>query len=86
MIERGNAFCRDSIGLMIAWCGTSSIAALLVPIGTTAAPVLGAWHTTIGAVIISGLFTILMLTRETFRPMNELEIAYHAAYYAIPAG
>ncbi|GAB3728003.1 ABC transporter ATP-binding protein [Amycolatopsis oliviviridis] len=86
MVERGEAFCRDSIRLMIAWCGTSSIGALMVPIGTAAAVGLGAWHAATGAVSVAGLFTILMLTRETFRPMTELEAAYHSAYYAIPAG
>ncbi|MFV2110233.1 ABC transporter ATP-binding protein [Micromonospora sp. LOL_015] len=86
LVERGEAFCRDSIGLMVAWCGTSSVGALMVPIGTAAAVGLGAWHAATGAVSVAGLFTILMLTRETFRPMNELEAAYHSAYYAIPAG
>ncbi|MFD9892475.1 ABC transporter ATP-binding protein [Amycolatopsis sp. NPDC059027] len=86
MVERGDAFCRDSIGLMVAWCGTSGIAALMVPIGTTAAVALGSWHAATGVVSVAGLFTILMLTRETFRPMQELEGAYHAAYHAIPAG
>nr|WP_277351252.1 ABC transporter ATP-binding protein [Micromonospora sp. HNM0581] len=85
LIERGEAFCRDSIRLMVAWCGTSSIGALMVPIGTTAAVGLGAWHAATGSVGVAGLFTILMLTRETFRPMTELEAAYHSAYYAIPA-
>ncbi|MDG4764933.1 ABC transporter ATP-binding protein [Solwaraspora sp. WMMD406] len=86
MVERGEAFCRDSIGLMVAWCGTSSLGALMVPIGTAAAVGLGAWHAATGSVSVAGLFTILMLTRETFRPMNELEVAYHSAYSAIPAG
>jgi ABC-type multidrug transport system fused ATPase/permease subunit len=85
LVERGEAFCRDSIRLMVAWCGTSSVGALMVPIGTTAAVGLGAWHAAAGSVSVAGLFTILMLTRETFRPMHELEVAYHSAYYAIPA-
>lgn len=86
MVERGNAFCRDSIRLMVAWCATSSIGELMVPVGTAVAVGLGAWHTVAGAISVAGLFTILLLTRETFRPMNELEAAYHAAYSAIPAG
>lgn len=86
MVERGEAFCRDSIRLMVAWCGSSSIGALVVTIGTTASAGLGAWHAATGSVSVAGLFTILMLTRETFRPMHELESAYHAAYQAIPAG
>ncbi|ONI88306.1 hypothetical protein ALI144C_07045 [Actinosynnema sp. ALI-1.44] len=86
MAEGGEAFCRDSIRLMVAWCATSSVGALMVPIGTTAAVGLGAWHAVTGSVSVAGLFTILMLTRETFRPMHELEAAYHAAYHAIPAG
>jgi len=86
LVARGEAFCRDSIRLMVVWCGTSSVAALMVPIGTTAAVALGAWHAATGVVSVAGLFTILMLTRETFRPMQDLEGAYHSAYYAIPAG
>ena len=86
MVERGNAFCRDSIRLMVAWCATSSVGELMVPIGTAVAVGLGAWHTVAGSISVAGLFTILLLTRETFRPMHELEAAYHAAYSAIPAG
>ncbi|MDT0571751.1 ABC transporter ATP-binding protein [Streptomyces sp. DSM 3412] len=86
LVERGEAFCRDSIRLMVAWCASSSVGQLLVPIGTAAAVGLGAWHAATGSVSVTGLFTILMLTRETFRPMHELEAAYHAAYSAIPAG
>ncbi|MFH0515680.1 hypothetical protein ACHBTE_00670 [Streptomyces sp. M41] len=37
MAERGEAFCRDSIRLMVAWCASSSVGQLLVPIGTAAA-------------------------------------------------
>ncbi|WP_215546393.1 ABC transporter ATP-binding protein [Amycolatopsis sp. CA-230715] len=86
MVERGEVFCRDSIRLMVAWCGSSSVGALVVTIGTTASVGLGAWHAATGSVSVAGLFTILMLARETFRPMHELESAYHAAYQAIPAG
>ncbi len=86
MVQRGNAFCRDSIRLMVAWCATSSVGELMVPIGTAVAVGLGAWHTVAGTVSVAGLFTFLLLTRESFRPMQELEAAYHAAYSAIPAG
>ncbi|WP_123601939.1 ABC transporter ATP-binding protein [Micromonospora sp. Llam0] len=85
LVDRGEAFCRDSIRLMMAWCASSSVGELMVPIGTAAAVGLGAWHAATGAVSIAGLFTILILTRETFRPMHDLEAAYHAAYSAIPA-
>jgi ATP-binding cassette, subfamily C, bacterial CydD len=85
LVERGAVFCRDSIRLMVAWCASSSVGELMVPIGTTAAVGLGAWHAANGSVSVAGLFTILMLTRETFRPMQELEAAYHSAYSAIPA-
>ncbi len=86
MLERGEAFCRDSIRLMVAWCGSSTVAAMVVTIGTTASVALSAWHAATGSLSVAGLFTILMLARETFRPMHELESAYHAAYSAIPAG
>ncbi|WP_051716361.1 ABC transporter ATP-binding protein [Streptomyces bikiniensis] len=86
LVERGEEFCRDSIRLMVAWCASSSVGRLLVPIGTAAAVGLGAWHAATGELSVAGLFTILMLTRETFRPMHELEEAHHAAYSAIPAG
>lgn len=86
LVERGEVFCRDSIRLMVAWCASSSIGELMVPIGTAVAMALGAVHAATGVVSIAGLFTILLLTRESFRPMHELEAAYHAAYSAIPAG
>lgn len=86
LVRRGEAFCRDSIRLMVAWCASSTVGELMVPIGTTAAVGLAAWHAAAGTVGIVGLFTILMLTRETFRPMHDLEAAYHAAYSSIPAG
>jgi ATP-binding cassette subfamily C protein CydD len=86
LAERGNQFCQDSIRLIVAWSASSSIGQLMVPIGTAAAMGLSAWHAATGAVSVAGLFTILLLTRETFRPMQELEAAYHAAYSAIPAG
>jgi ATP-binding cassette subfamily C protein CydD len=82
---RADGFCKDSIRLMWAWGLSSSIGELLVPIGTAVAIGLAAWHAASGAVSVGGLFVILMLTRETFRPMHELEAAYHAAYSAIPA-
>lgn len=86
LAQRAAGFCNDSIGLMVAWSASSSIGQLLVPIGTTAAVGLGAWHASTGSLTVAGLFTILMLTRETFRPMQDLEAAHHAAYSAIPAG
>jgi len=82
---RAERFCKDSIGLMAAWCSSSAVAELLVPIGTAAAIGVGAWHAATGSVSITGLFIILMLTRETFRPMQDLQAAHHAAYSAIPA-
>ncbi|HTW18309.1 MAG TPA: ABC transporter ATP-binding protein [Nocardioides sp.] len=85
LADRAEEFCRDSVGLMWASSATSSIGELLVPIGTTAAIGLGAWHASTGEITVAGLFTILLLTRETFRPMNELQSAFHAAYSAIPA-
>lgn len=85
LAQRAEGFCRDSIGLMGAWGASSSIGELLVPTGTAAAIGLGAWHAATGTVSVAGLFVILMLTRETFRPMHDLEAAYHAAYSAIPA-
>ncbi|MBG0851603.1 ABC transporter ATP-binding protein [Streptomyces spinoverrucosus] len=85
LAARAEAFCVDSIRLMWSWAASSSVAQLLVPIGTTAAVALGAWHAARGSISVAGLFVILMLTRETFRPMHDLEAAYHAAYSAIPA-
>lgn len=82
---RAQQFCDDSIGLMIASSASSLASEFLVPIGTVAAIGLGAWHAGTGVLDIAGLFTVLLLTRETFRPMQELQAAYHSAYSAIPA-
>lgn len=82
---RADAFCRDSVRMMIAWCASAGVRELAIPIGTAAAVGIAALHRADGMLTNADLFTILLLTRECFRPLRDLEEAYHAGYQAVPA-
>jgi ATP-binding cassette, subfamily C, bacterial CydD len=83
--ERAEAFCRDSIRVMVAWVLSAGVAELAIPIGTAAAVGLGALHRAGGVITTVELFTILLLSRECFRPLHDLQNAYHQSYNALPA-
>ena len=82
---RAEHFCRDSIRVMVAWCLSAGVAELAIPIGTAAAVGLGALHRADGVITTVELFTILLLTRECFRPLHDLQTAYHQSYNSLPA-
>jgi ATP-binding cassette, subfamily C, bacterial CydD len=82
---RAEEFCRDSVrlvGVVVTYVG---IVELLVGAGTAVAVGLGAVRLAGGALTVFELLLILLLTREAFRPMRDLEKAYHASYAARPA-
>lgn len=83
--ECAEAFCRDSIRVMVAWCLSAGVAELAIPIGTAAAVGLGALHRAGGVITTVELFTILLLSRECFRPLHDLQNAYHQSYNSLPA-
>lgn len=78
-------FCCDSIRLTALVVMYVGIVALLVGLGTAATVGVGAVLLVQGDLTAVGLLTILLLTREAFRPLNDLEKAYHASYNSRPA-
>ncbi|MGH3612446.1 MAG: ABC transporter ATP-binding protein [Pseudonocardia sp.] len=83
--ERAEEFCRYSIKLMIAYSASASVAAFAIPIGTAAAVGLAALQYAGGAITLAELFVLLLLARECFRPLTDLEAAYHGSYSSLPA-
>ncbi len=83
--QRAEAFCRDSIRVMVAWCLSAGVAELAIPIGTAAAVGLGALHRAGDVITTVELFTILLLSRECFRPLHDLQTAYHQSYNSLPS-
>jgi ATP-binding cassette, subfamily C, bacterial CydD len=83
--ERADEFCRYSVKLMIAYSASASIAAFTIPVGTAAAVGLAALQYASGAVTVAELFTLLLIARECFRPLTDLEAAYHGSYSSLPA-
>ncbi|MGH3765614.1 MAG: ABC transporter ATP-binding protein [Pseudonocardiaceae bacterium] len=82
---RAEAFCRDSIRVMVAWCLSAGVAELAIPIGTAAAIGIGALHRAGGVITTVELFTILLLSRECFRPLHDLQNVYHQSYNSLPS-
>ncbi|MGH3898898.1 MAG: ATP-binding cassette domain-containing protein [Pseudonocardiaceae bacterium] len=82
---RAEAFCQDSIRVMVVWCLSAGVAELAIPIGTAAAVGIGALHRADGIITTVELFTILLLSRECFRPLHDLQTAYHQSYNSLPS-
>jgi ATP-binding cassette, subfamily C, bacterial CydD len=84
--RQAQAFCRDSVRLTAFVVAYVGVIGLLVGAGTAAAVGVGALRLAAGELSMIGLLTVLLLTREAFRPLHDLEKAYHASYAARPAG
>ncbi|TYB57236.1 ABC transporter ATP-binding protein [Nonomuraea sp. PA05] len=78
-------FCRDSIRLMAVVIGYVGGVALITGLGTAVALGTGALRLAAGELTVTELLLILLLTAESFRPLKELESAYHSSYNAIPS-
>ncbi|RBQ20638.1 ABC transporter ATP-binding protein [Spongiactinospora rosea] len=78
-------FCRDSIRLMAIVVLYLGGVAFVIGLGTAVALGVGAVRLAAGDLTVTGLLLILMLTAECFRPLRELEAAYHSSYNAIPS-
>ncbi len=79
-------FCRDSVrlvGVVVVYVG---VVAFAVAAGTAAAVGIGALRLASGELVAIELLIILLLTREAFRPLSDLEKAYHASYSARTVG
>ncbi|CAN5693300.1 ABC transporter ATP-binding protein [soil metagenome] len=82
---RAVAFCRDSVrlvGVVVIYVG---VVEFMIGVGTAAAVGIGALRLANGELAVVELLIILLLTREAFRPLRDLETAYHASYSARPA-
>jgi len=82
---RAVAFCRDSVrlvGVVVLYVG---VVAFMVGVGTAAAVGIGAVRLAEGDLGVGALLIILLLAREAFRPLSDLEGAYHGSYAARPA-
>ncbi len=77
LARQARAFCRLSTRVILLWGPYLGMGALLVAVGTALAAGVGAVHRAQGALSTAELLTILLLSRECFRPVKDLENAYH---------
>jgi len=85
LAEQAEQFRRHSTRLNAVVLGHVGVVALLVGGGSAAAIALASLHRAAGALTNAELFAVLLLTRECFRPVRDLQDAYHASYAAVPA-
>jgi ABC-type multidrug transport system fused ATPase/permease subunit len=80
LADNAREFSRLSVRTNAISALNSGVLALLIGLGTAVAVGVGAVHLSSGALSRVELFTILMLARECFRPLQDLQKAYHASY------
>ncbi|GAA0986370.1 ABC transporter ATP-binding protein [Acrocarpospora macrocephala] len=78
-------FCTDSIRLMAVIVLYVGGVAFVIATGTAIAIGIGAHRLVAGEITVTDLLLILMLTAECFRPLRDLEAAYHSSYNAVPS-
>ncbi|MGH8908189.1 MAG: ABC transporter ATP-binding protein [Egibacteraceae bacterium] len=78
--RQAEEFCRVSIGVMAIWGAYLGVVGLVTAVGTAVAVGIGAIHRATGALSTTELLTILLLARECFRPLKDLEHAYHESW------
>ncbi|MDQ7908057.1 ABC transporter ATP-binding protein [Phytohabitans sp. ZYX-F-186] len=85
LTEKAKDFCRVSIRLCAVTVLYVGVVGLAVGFGTAFAAGLGAVRNAEGALPALSLLMILLLTRECFRPLRDLQNAFHAGYPALSA-
>ncbi|MGN9908898.1 ABC transporter ATP-binding protein [Phytohabitans sp. LJ34] len=85
LTEKAKDFCRVSIRLCAITVLYVGVVGLAVGFGTAFAAGLGAVRHAEGAIPALSLLMILLLTRECFRPLRDLQNAFHAGYPALSA-
>ncbi|MFC0531829.1 ABC transporter ATP-binding protein/permease [Phytohabitans kaempferiae] len=85
LTERAKDFCRVSIRLCAVTVLYVGVVGLAVGFGTAFAAGLGAVRHAEGALPALSLLMILLLARECFRPLRDLQNAFHAGYPALSA-
>jgi ATP-binding cassette subfamily C protein CydD len=78
--RQATQFCRVSIGVMAIWGIYLGVVGLVTAIGTAGAVGIGAIHRATGALSSIELLIILLLAHECFRPLKDLEHAYHESW------
>ncbi len=78
--RKADEFCADSIRVLYYWWAIVGAVGLATAGGTAVAVAVGAVHRVDGLVSTTELLLILLLARECFRPLHDLETAYHASW------
>jgi ATP-binding cassette subfamily C protein CydD len=77
LARKAAEFCRLSTRVIVRWTPYLGVGALLVALGSSLAVGLGAVHRATGVLTTQELLIVLLLARECFRPVKDLEDAYH---------
>lgn len=80
LARQASEFCRQSTRVVASWGPPSGLVALLVALGSAVAVGLGALRVAEGALGVDELVLLLLLAREGFRPVKDLENAYHDSW------
>ncbi|MGH3564455.1 MAG: ABC transporter ATP-binding protein/permease [Pseudonocardia sp.] len=78
--HKAEEFCADSIRVLYYWWAFVGAVGLASAGGTAVAVAVGAVHRVDGLISTTELLLILLLARECFRPLRDLETAYHASW------
>ncbi len=78
----GDRFAKSSIGLMVAASIPYGLVGLAASAGIALSAGVGAMRLAGGHLSVSELFILLLLARECFRPLTDLQNAFHFAYMA----
>lgn len=73
-------FCRTSTKVILLWGPALGLVAFLAATGSALAVALGALHHVTGRISSEGLLMVLLLSRECFRSIRDLEGAYHDSW------
>ncbi|MGH2942498.1 MAG: ABC transporter transmembrane domain-containing protein, partial [Solirubrobacteraceae bacterium] len=80
--DEGERFAKSSIGLMVAASVPYGLVGVAASSGIALSVGVGAMRLAAGHVTVSELFILLLLARECFRPLTDLQHAFHSAYGA----
>ncbi|MFF0598910.1 ABC transporter ATP-binding protein [Streptomyces antibioticus] len=78
-------FYRSSLRFTRIATVSAGLVGFFASLGTAAAVGLAAWQYASGTLSLSAAFAVLLLSRETFRPVTDLMAAFHAGQAALPA-
>ncbi len=81
--EQASAFSRASVRLTLVSVIFTGIVGLAESAGTALSVGVGAVRLADGALSVTSLLIILLLARECFRPLHDLQSAFHQAYTAL---